>query len=177
MNRKAIGLACAMAVVMPGQGALAATGSQSVTADVANTLEATFPGAYAWGELAAGAASTSAEQTITVKSNALWGLKLSTDQADGRMTEWDGSAYDATSPKVLTNPLTWRMSALGGVAQATSFVDLSNVQALITGSQSITGDAGRAVGVTFRQNVSYADTSAGANDYRILVTYDASQGY
>lgn len=176
MNARAIFLATVGLALLPAHGALAATGTQSVTADVANTLAATFPAAYAWGNLAAGAASTSAEQTVNVKSNALWGLKLSTDIADGRMTEWNGTAYVA-SPKVLTNALNWRMSSLGGVAQGTAFAALTSTPALVTGSQAITSDSGTDVGVTYRQTVSYADTSAGANDYRVLVTFDASQGY
>lgn len=177
MKLRATVLAACLVALAPAHAALAATGAQSVTADVANTLEATFPGAYAWGDLPAGAASTSSEQVVNVKSNALWGLKLSTDVTDGRMTEWDGSSYIASSPKVLTNALNWRMSALGGVAQGTSFAALSSAQALITGSQTLTGDSGRNVGVTYRQTVSYADVNAGVNNYRVQVTFDASQGY
>lgn len=169
-------LTCVLTLV-PASGAHAALGLQSIIADVANTLEATFPTSLNLGTLTPGAATTSAEQSVLVKSNALWGLRVSTDVADGRMTEWDGTAYVASSPKVLTNPLQWRLSSLGGAAQATSFAALSNTQALVTGSQGLTTDLGTSIGVTFRQAASYADPSAGANDYRIVVTFDASQGY
>jgi hypothetical protein len=155
------------------------TGSQSVTADVANTLEATFPSAYAWGPLDAGATgNTSAEQIVNVKSNAAWGVKVATDLADGKMKEWTGAAYVASSPKVLTNALTWRLSSLGGIGQATSFNALSSVQALVSGTQAATDDTGVNVGVRYHQVVSYADLSAGVtNDYRVLVSYDVAQGY
>jgi hypothetical protein len=179
MNAKRIiGLAIAMAA-LPAQGALAATGTQSITADVANTLEATFPGAYAWGSLTPGVTATSSEQTINVKSNATWGLKVASDIADGRMTEWTGLVYVPITPKVLTNAVNWRMTTLGGVAQgSTTYAALSSTQALVTGSQAITNDSGKDVGVTYRQAPSFADAYAGVvNDYRILVTYDAAQGY
>lgn len=161
-----------------GQAATSATGSQSVTADIANTLEATFPSAYAWGNLDAGTTgNTSAEQTINVKSNAAWGVKVATDLADGKMKEWTGAAYVGASPKILTNALTWRLSSLAGVAQGTAFAALSSVQALVSGTQAATDDTGVNVGVTYKQVVSYGDANAGANDYRVLVSYDVAQGY
>jgi hypothetical protein len=158
--------------------ATSAAGSQSVTADVANTLEATFPGAYAWGSLDAGGTGTiSDEQVVNVRSNASWGVQVASDVSDGRMTEWTGAAYVTPTPKVLTNDLEWRMSSLGGVAQGTSFASLSNVQALVTGTQPTTSDAGVDVGLRYRQAISYADESAGSNDYRVLVSFDVAQGY
>lgn len=165
------------ALAVAAAPAAAVTGTQSVTADVANTITATFPGAYAWGDLTPGVTSTSAEQAITVKSNAQWGVKISSDLADGRMKEWSGAAYVAVSPKVLTNPLTWKLSSLGGVAQGGGFSALSSTAALVTGSQAATDDTGVAVGVTYAQDASFADRNAGSNDYRVLLTYDASQGF
>ncbi|WP_372789805.1 hypothetical protein [Paraconexibacter sp.] len=173
-------LAALAALALPA-GATAATsasGNQSVTADIANTLEATFPGAYSWGNLDAGTTgNTSSEQTLTVKSNAAWGVKVASDLVDGKMKEWTGVAYVPVTPKVLTNALTWRLSTLGGAAQGTSFASLSSVQALVTGTQAATNDSGVGVGVTYKQVVSYADANAGVNDYRILVSYDVAQGY
>lgn len=159
-------------------GATSATGSQSVTADVANTLEATFPGAYAWGSLdAGGTGAISAEQVVNVRSNASWGVQVASDISDGRMTEWTGAAYVTPTPKVLTNALEWRLSSLGGVAQGTSFAALSSVQALLTGTRPATADAGVDVGLRYRQAISYADENAGSNDYRALVSFDVAQGY
>jgi hypothetical protein len=161
------------------QAATSASGSQSVTADVADTLEATFPAAYAWGSLNAGAAgNTSAVQTVNVKSNKAWGVKASTDQAGGQMKEWDGAAYVVASPKVLTNALNWRMSALGGVAQGTSFAAFTNTPASAVTTQPVTSDAGVDVSFLYKQVISYSDVNVGvSNDYRILVGYDVSQGF
>lgn len=178
---KSLSLAAAAAALAAPGSAVAATsttGSSSVTADVANTLEATFPGAYAWGDLNAGTAGNeSSAQTTTVKSNAAWGLKISSDIASGKMTEWDGGAYVASSPKVLANALQWKLGTIGGAAQSSSYASLSSTKALVTGSQSATNDSGSAIGVLYKQVISYVDAAAGANDYRIAVNYDASQGY
>lgn len=180
--RSTIGL-MAMAALAAGlpaaaQAVTSATGTQSVTADVNNTLEATFPGAYAWGSLDAGATgNTSSAQTVNVKSNAAWGVKASTDQVGGQMKEWTGSAYVTVSPQTLANALNWRLSTLGGVTQPTSFAAFTSTPALVTGSQSITSDAGIDVGLTYKQVISYADVNAGSHDYRALVSFDVAQGY
>ena len=49
----------------------------------------------------------------------------------------------------------------------------------MSGSQGRTGDSGVDLGTTFKQLVSYSDqaTLSGANTYRVLVTYDAAQGF
>lgn len=177
-TRTTIGLLAALSAVAPGAAtaATSATGSQSVTADINDTLEATFPSAYAWGNLDPGS-NTSAAQTVNVKSNASWGAKASTDDVGGRMTEWNGTTYVAVTPKVLTNALNWRLSALGGVAQVTSFAAFTSTPALVTGSQGLTGDSGVDVALTYNQVISYADAKAGTNDYRTLVSFDVAQGY
>ena len=183
MSRKtALAAALVALAAMPAgaQAATSATGDQSVTADVADTLEATFPAAYAWGNLNAGSTGNeSAEQTITVKSNKAWGAKISSDIASGKMTEYNSSTgYVALTPKVLTNALQWRLGSLAGAAQATSYAAISSTQASLTTGQGATGDSGVAVGAKFKQVISYADVSAGAlNDYRILAQYDVAQGY
>lgn len=172
-------LAAATALPATVQAATSASGSQSVTADIADTLEATFPSPYAWGNLDAGATGNiSAVQTVNVKSNKAWGVKASTDQAGGQMKEWDGAAYVVASPKVLTNALDWRMSALGGVAQGTAFAPFTNTPALAVTTQPITSDAGVDVSFLYKQIISYGDVNAGvSNDYRILVGYDVAQGF
>lgn len=169
-------LATAAAFLGLAAPASAVTGTQSVTADVANTLAATFPSAYAWGDLAAGATHTSTSQGVTVWSNAPWGVQVSSDLADGRMKEWDGSAYVA-SAKILTNALQWRLATLGGVAQGTSYAAVSSTPATATTVQPLTGDSGVALGVLLRQAVSYADERVSPRSYRLQLTYDAAQGY
>jgi hypothetical protein len=165
-------------IAAPASAATTATGDSSVTADVVATLEATFPAAYAWGNLNAGVAgNTSVEQTVNVKSNATWGVKTSTDDAAGKLTEWDGLAYDVT-PLVLTHPLEWRLSHLDGVVQGTSFADYTSTAVLVTtNAEAVTPDAGVDVDTTYKQTVSYGDFVAGVNDYRVLVTYDVSQAF
>ncbi len=179
-RRVALAAACTaglLITVLPAAApaATSASGTQAVTADVANTLEATFPGAYAWGNLDAGTTgNTSSAQTVNVKSNSSWGVQASTDQVAGRMRVWSGAAYLAGT---LTNPLNWRLSTLGGVSQPTSFAAFTSTPALVTGSQAATTDSGVDVALLFKQVISYADASAGANDYRVLVSYDVAQGY
>ena len=181
MNRLHLATAIAAFALIAAPTAFAATsdsGSSSVTADVANTLQATFPSDYAWGTLNAGTSgNTSAEQTVTVYSNATWGVKVSSDLANGKMKEWTGIAYVPVLPKVLTNALNWKFSSLAGVAQGSSFNPIDSTATLVAGSQAVTSDSGVAVGVTYKQVISYADVAAGVNDYRILATYQASQGF
>ncbi len=172
------GAAALAALFLAGAApAHAVTGTQSVTADVANTLEATFPGAYAWGDLVPDpAGATSSAQTINVKSNAAWGVQVATDHADGRMRQHDGTSY-VTSPKVLSNALQWRLSTIGGVAQSTSFAALSSTPAAATTLQAVTTDSGTNLGVLLKQVISYADERVSPNTYRVQLTYDAAQGY
>ncbi len=171
-------VAAMLTAAAPASAATTASGTSSVTADVANTLEATFPSAYAWGSLNAGSAGNeSTEQTLNVKSNQTWGVKIASDLTDGKMKEWTGSAYVSTSPKILTNALNWRVSSVGGSAQATTYAALSSTEALVSGSQPITSDSGTDVGVKYKQVVSYADVAAGTNDYRLLASYNVSQGF
>lgn len=147
---------------------------QTQTADVAATLEAAFPANLSWGALTVGTAGTeSAEQVINVKSNKPWGVRLSTDEATGRMRLYNGSYGSA-----LTHPLQWRLASVAGVAQATSFGDLSSTAANAATARPITTDLGVNVGLRFKQVMSYADAPAGTGEtYRVVVTYDAAQGY
>ena len=176
-------LTAALVVVLalPG-GAYAATSAQdqqSVTADVTPTLEATFPADYAWGALAPGT-RTSAEQLLNVKSNDDWGVKVASDVADGRMTEWNPllGAYVLLSPQTFAAPLQWGFTSLGGSTRTPSYAALSDTAAQIGSTNAATGDSGTDVGLKYQQVVSYADEPAGTgNDYRIEVTFDASQDY
>ena len=166
-----------------------ATGARSATSTPANngwisnsialqevpTLTADFSsvGALAWGAWAIGTDLSSA-QTFSVVSNKSWGVKLSTDGADGRMTEWNGGAYLS---RKLSSPLEWRLSHLGGIPQATSFAAASPTAATVTTTRPASASS-LALGVTYRQVVSYADDAAlGADVYRKVITYQAAQGF
>jgi hypothetical protein len=144
-------------------------------------LEATFPPDYAWGQLNPGAAGNeSPDQVITVTSNAPWGVTIASDLADGRMKEWNGSAYVATGAKVLSQPLGWSLSRIGAAAQPLSFRALSSTPATVVSDRpttcTLTCDSAQ-IAVRYRQAVSFADAPAGTNDYRIEVTYVAAQGF
>lgn len=174
----AAAVALALAAAPAASAATSATDTSTVTADIVNTLEATFPADYAWGESLSPGANTSSEQNTTVKSNATWGVKISSDLADGRMKEALAGTYVALTPKVLASPLEWRLSTLGGAAQgSTTFAALSSTEALITGTRPATSDSGTGVGVTYRQPVSYSDVNAGLSDYKIVVNYSVAQGF
>src|SRR4051812_43614689 len=86
----------ALAVAPGAQAATTASGSQAITGTPTAQLAATFPSAYAFGTLTVGGSgNTSTEQVVNIKSNASWGVKVSSDQTAGKMREWDGSAYVA----------------------------------------------------------------------------------
>jgi hypothetical protein len=170
----------ALAAAPGAQAATTASGSQAITGTPTAQLAATFPSAYAFGTLTVGGAgNTSTEQIVNVKSNASWGVKISTDQAAGKMREWDGSAYVAAG-NILTNALQWALTSTGGTPVGSpTYADLSSTATLVTTGQARTSDSGVDVGTTFKQLVSYGDQAslAGGHSYRVLVTYDAAQGF
>jgi hypothetical protein len=149
--------------------------AQTIALNEMPSLTASFPSDYAWPALVPGTTVTSAEQTVNVTSNRAWGLQLTSDRSDGRSRQWNGSSYGALA---LANPMQWRTSSIGGVAQGTSFADLSG-----TASTAVTGHSAAAgavaVGLTLRQQVSYADEAAlpAGNTYRQNVSYTAQQGF
>src|SRR3954466_10897248 len=105
-------LCAALATAPSAMAATTASGSQAITGTPTAPLAATFPSAYAFGTLTVGGAgNTSTEQVVNVKSNASWGVKISSDQAAGKMREWDGSAYVAAG-YILTNAMQWGLTTL-----------------------------------------------------------------
>jgi hypothetical protein len=144
-------------------------------------LEATFPLDYAWPPLDAGAAGNeSAELVVTVTSNEPWGLTIASDLADGRMKEWTGSAYVTAAPKALTHPLEWSLSRIGATPQTVSYGAISSTAAVVVSGRPSTCPSAcgsEEIATKYRQLVSFADASAGINDYRISVVYEAGQGF
>src|SRR5437763_3581522 len=116
-----------------------------------------------------------ARLTVNVTSNRAWGLQLTSDRSDGRSRQWNGSSYGALG---LANPMQWRTSSIGGLAQGTTFADLSGTAATAVHTQAAAAGA-VAVGLTFRPQVSYADEAAlpAGNTYRQNVSYTAQQGF
>jgi hypothetical protein len=144
-------------------------------------LEATFPAGYVWGALDAGnSGNVSGEQVITVTSTAPWGIRISSDLDDGRMKEWTGSAYVASAPRVLGNPLTWGLTQIGSTPQTPDYQPLSSTPASVVSGVASTCSAtcgSTEIGVRYRQVVGYGDVSAGTNDYRLQVSFEAAQGF
>jgi hypothetical protein len=173
-------LCAAFAFAPSATAATTASGTQAITGLPTAQLAATFPTAYSFGTLTVGGSgNTSTEQVVNVKSNASWGLKISSDQTAGKMREWDGSAY-VVSGNILANALQWALTSTGGTPVGSpSYANLSSTATLVTGSQARTSDSGADVGTTFKQLVSYGDEAAlaGGHSYRVLVTYDAAQGF
>jgi len=149
--------------------------AQTIALNEMPELTAGFPSAYAWTGLVPGSTKTSSEQTVSVTSNRAWGLKIASDRSDGRSRQWTGAAYGSLS---LANPMQWRTSSIAGSAQATSFADLSGTAATVVTGQAASAGA-TAVGVTYRQQVSYADEASlpAGNTYRQNVSYTAQQGF
>jgi hypothetical protein len=172
----ALAVAAALAGSAPAEAATTASGNQAVTASPTSTLTATFPSDYAWGALAVGAGNLSAEQFTTVQSNEQWGLKISSDEAAGHMRRWDGGAYVAGS---LQDPLQWALTSVGGVPEGAPTYDfLNSTPATVATTQPLTDNSGTAVGVKFKQVVSFGDDAdIGSDVYRLVVTYDAQQGF
>src|SRR4051812_49951214 len=103
-----------LAAAPSASAAISASGSQAVTGTPTAQLAATFPSNYAFGTLTVGGSgNTSTEQLVNVKSNASWGVKVSSDQTAGKMREWDGSAYVA-SGNILANAMQWALTSVDG---------------------------------------------------------------
>ena len=180
MRFTATSLAAAAAVALiaavPAQAATSAQGTQAVTGTPDATLEATFPTAYSFGTFAIGTPNTSTEQVLNVKSNAAWGVKVSSDQASGYMRRHDGTAYVAGQ---LGSALQWANTSFDGTPVGSPvYANLGSTQGLVLGSKPATGNAGADVGVTYRQAVAYTDdANLGSDVYRVAVTFDAAQGF
>ena len=172
----ALALATAIAITGTATASAATTQSQNqvVTGTPTPQLVATFPGDFSFATFAPAATSSSSEQTINVKSNTSWGLRVSADSAN--MRRWNGSAYVAGT---LASPLSWAKTSQGGTPVGSpSYAAIATSTANVVTGQTLTSDAGVDVGVTFQQPVSYADNaSIGTDVYRAVATYDAGQGF
>lgn len=145
-----------------------------VTCKVVAALEASFPGAVSLGNLSVGAPPVlSAPQTVTVRSNAPWALKIRSDAQDGRMRQWTGTGYATPAPRTMAAPLEWKRQ------DSTDFAPISGNEAVVAAGMPPTGSAGATVSVVFRQAASYDDEALPdpAHAYRIEVTYVATQTY
>ena len=169
-------LAAALAVIAATPAAAATSQSQNqvITGTPTPQLVATFPADFAFASFLPGATSTSSEQTINVKSNTSWGLRISADSAN--MRRYNGSAYVAGS---LASPLSWAKTSQGGTPVGSpSYAAIATSTANVVTGQALTSNSGVDVGVTFQQPVSYADDASISPDYyRAVATYAAGQGF
>lgn len=146
-------------------------------------LEATFPGDLLLGTaLDAGTTTTSGQQDVVVSSNQSWGLRIQSDLADGRMKQWNGSAY-VSAPRILTNPLRWGLTSLAGAPLVPTYTALTSTPTTVIGTQPATGCVlGLAcltttVGIRHRLTTTFADRRVSPDSYRVRVTYTASHGF
>lgn len=144
----------------------------------------TWPAAgLALGTVNAGTTTVSAAQTITVSSNLDYGVKVASDLADGRMKEWTGAAYVASSPKILTTALDVAKTSYNGTTYAPSWQGLSSTPFLLGTNLGPTDCllglfcGSRDLGVKYRLRTSFADRRASPDSYRILVTYTADHAF
>jgi hypothetical protein len=170
--------------------AAAVSTSSLAAADPAAAASCTFglvciamdvPAPLAFGTKNAATTTDSADQTVTISASASWGIKVSTDLADGKMKEWTGAAYVGAGAKVMHNPLQFRLSAVGASAQSTTFAMLSGTAATLVSGQPTTCALllcnSTTIAAQYRLQTSFFDPNAGSNDYRIQVTYDAQLGF
>jgi hypothetical protein len=171
-------LALTASIALTGAATASAATSQSQNQVITGTptpqLVATFPGDFSFASFVPAATSSSTEQTINVKSNSSWGLRISADSAN--MRRWNGSAYVAGS---LASPLSWaKTSQAGAPVGSPSYAAIATSTANVVTGQALTNDSGVDIGVTFQQPVSYGDSaSIGTDVYRAVATYAAGQGF
>lgn len=145
-------------------------------------LQASFPSALSMGSPLAGSTATSGEQAITVSSNASWGVRISSDRADGRPAEFNGSAYVAPT-RALSEPLRWSLSSIGTTSYAPDFKALSGTAATVVSGRAATscvillGCGSETVRIRFAQTLRFSDRRAAPNTYRVNVTYLAQHGF
>ncbi|MEW6106273.1 MAG: hypothetical protein AB1563_07910 [Bacillota bacterium] len=170
----AVAMICVVGLSLPTDAGTSDLATVPVTCKVVAALEASFPGAVSLGNLNVGAPPVlSAPQTVTVRSNAPWALKICSDAQDGRMRQWTGTGYATPAPRTMAAPLEWKRQ------DGADFAPISGNEAVVAAGMPPTGSAGATVSVVFRQAASYDDEALPdpAHAYRIEVTYVATQTY
>lgn len=170
---------CAALLALPAAAGAACT----LTLILVPCIQVDWPSQpVSFGTVQAGTTTTSAEQLLSISANTSWGVRVSADVAGGRAREWNGSSYVAGG-RVLTHPVQWSLSSLGGAAQGLSFSNLlTTTTGLLSGRPStgcvlglLCGTVG--VGVRLRLRTSFADQRVAPNTYRLQVSYDAQTGF
>lgn len=175
---KKLGFFLIMSVVLLSQGVSQAGSSTSImpiTCKVMPTIEASFPEALEFGNVAPTpdmdeSYVTSDTQVVKIWSNTGWALKMRSDAIDGRMTKWTGDGY---SSKTLSFPLEWQLNEEG------EFTRIIGDDITVVQDQLPTDQDGTALRLLFRQLITYNDIPILDPDtfYRIEVTFTAVQVY
>ena len=162
---------------------VAAPASAGCSLSLVHCLDITIsPGALSLGTANSPATTaTSSEQIVRVESTKTWGMRIKTDIASGRPTEWNGTGY-VGSPRILGSPLQWGLTSIAAVAHTPSWTNLSSTSATV-----VSGRASNCVltlvcvftdiGVKLRQAFAFSDRRADPNTYRVLVTYEAAHDW
>jgi hypothetical protein len=173
--RKTRSIAAALtlaALIVPGSALADTSGgtTQGATASVPPTLTATFPTDPISWTLVPGTNDSTA-QSVNVKSNSAWGLRVFVDHSS--LTTWDGDSYGSAS---LANPL--ELALDGGSASAVpESASSSGVTSLVHETDAeaqAAGDAGTSMNLVFKQAFSYADAPG---NYHSVITYAADQAF
>lgn len=155
--------------------ATGATGTTAVVCNVANAIEASFPSQVALGDLVpsnSGYHETAIQ--ASVRSNAPWKLTIRCDQADGKMSEWNGTSYVENGRK-LALPLNWKLAG----QPASAYRAVSGQDAVVLQEAPATGSIGQTVSIDLGQKASYDDLrlAAAGSSYQMVITLTATHLY
>lgn len=159
----------------PAAGATSSTGTTAVVCNVANSIETSFPSQVTFGDLVP--ANTGYHETViqaTVRSNAPWKLVIRCDQPDGKMREWNGTAYAENGGK-LSFPLNWKLAG----QPASAYKAITSQDAVVLQEAPATGAGGRTVSIDLGQKASYDDLrlAAAGSSYQMIITFTATHLY
>lgn len=110
---------------------------------------------------------------FTVKCNASWGIQVKSDEAAGKMREFNvGTATYVTDGRTSQKSLEWGTSAAG------PWTALSGTHMNIVTSMLPTGETGSDVSMYLRYTPGFNDVPlTGDRIYRSVLTYTAAVGY
>jgi hypothetical protein len=167
-------------LVLPGAVSAADdTGSVPIVANIGNYIDLTVTGtlgtpASPWSLSVGGLNENTDVIDANVKSTSNYELKVMDALTDtkpagteGKMAEWSGSAY-VVSGKVLTNAFQVKAGS-----EPQGYKTLSGTNQIIA-DEDATVLAGDNFDIGLKQNIVVGDTTLPSNDYRIVVTFTAS---
>ena len=173
-----LGWLAAVGLGVPAQGAWAATtdvGTTTVSFNIAEAIEVTsWPAAaFTLSETAVpGVPVVSQTLSIVVRSNAAWGLQISSDESLGMLREYDRSLGGYVVGGQMLGPLEWATNVNG------PWTPVSSTPTNMFTNLPPTGEQGATVGFVLRVTPSFDDQPLSAGRvYRIVLTYTAGVGF